>query len=529
MAEEITRLASIQLASVPEETTSSFAGLTEETGSQASIQLASVPEDTTSSFAGLEAQSYRESIRSVVWPDWRIRSTLSSLSGQSGSNYSSNSGASSSNISGASAGTTDFGADELTKIAHRMVSDGYTQRMVQAFKSNGKQDGSLETWFAELDIEWVFQWREYWQHPCLQEFAERWIRALTIIIVSIKELAADFHDTLAVGRFGEVSISAMFVFIDAVYQFSKVENLHTLLQMYICISNASYDILTMHETSWDDKTCEEISDLLETEGNKLMLSMYRIMRDVKDTLMKDKGRTWDYQREGHWVVDTTDNDDSWAIEIMRGGGEVHKKTRLMVDYIALMRKAHASARSHNTAELRELICYGIDYLKDLLLRKSELCSDPRIRYLFLVNNSYFIEQVYGPSTSLDVELFSAHHPRVTLTPECEKYMDSYLESSWGHVMSCISSSNFPGPLGRWINTSSIAKFQSVFRKTYQAQKFWKVPDPRIRSFLWETIAKRVISGYRDYLKEHPYLEKQVSGGSNSPEVFEEMLGQLFEG
>jgi hypothetical protein len=108
-------------------------------------------------------------------------------------------------------------------------------------------------------------------------------------------------------------------------------------------------------------------------------------------------------------------------------------------------------------------------------------------------------------------------------------MDSYLEVSWGHELS-LSSSNFIRPLRRWINySSSLAKFQSDFHKIYQAQKFWKVPDPQIRSLLRETITKRVISGYRNYLKEHPKLEKQVSGGSNSPEAFEKMLGELFEG
>uniref|UniRef100_A0A8R7TP36 Exocyst complex subunit Exo70 C-terminal domain-containing protein n=1 Tax=Triticum urartu TaxID=4572 RepID=A0A8R7TP36_TRIUA len=56
-------------------------------------------------------------------------------------------------------------------------------------------------------------------------------------------------------------------------------------------------------------------------------------------------------------------------------------------------------------------------------------------------------------------------------------MDSYLDVSWGHVLSCISQSKIPGLLHRWVNTPSLVKFQSVFDKTYQAQKCWKVPDP----------------------------------------------------
>jgi hypothetical protein len=134
-----------------------------------------------------------------------------------------------------------------------------------------------------------------------------------------------------------------------------------------------------------------------------------------------------------------------------------------------------------------------------------------------------------PSTLLDVELLSVQPQGLKLTPECQKHMDSYLKVSWGHVVSCISTSIFRALLRRWINTSSLAKFQSAFHKTYQSQKFWKVPDPLLRSLLRETITKRVIPGYRGYLKEHPELEKHVSGGSSSPDDLEEMLGELFEG
>uniref|UniRef100_A0ACD5YCP5 Uncharacterized protein n=1 Tax=Avena sativa TaxID=4498 RepID=A0ACD5YCP5_AVESA len=519
MEEETTSLASIHLASVPppEETSSSFA---EETPRLPSIQLASsAPEKTSSRFEGLAAPyppplSYRESIRSVAWPEWRIRSALSSQSGQSGSNYSSTSGASSSdlpNISAysggsASAGTVDFGAEELTKIARRMISDGYTQRMFQAFIHGGEQDGDLETWFAELDINWVFQVRqkhgEVWQYQLhdtsasgLQELAERWIRALTIIVVSIKELVATFHETPAVERFGKASISAMLVFVDAIVNVSKVENLHTLLQMYICVSNASYDILTMRVISWDAQTRRQIGGLLERNGTRLICIISGTAKDLRLILAR--------------------NNDTWAIEITGGGGEVHRNTGLLVNCIVSMRKAQYSARnsaqSYNERTLRSMIDDMITYLKNLLWKKSKLCPDPSLRYMFLLNNSYFAAAVCESKT------------------EYEKHMHSYLEVSWGHVLSCISTSNSHGPLRHWIKVYSLAKFQSAFHKTYATQKFWKVPDPRLRSLLRETITKRVVSGYLDYLREHPELEKQVSSGNNSPEVFEEMLGELFEG
>ena len=186
---------------------------------------------------------------------------------------------------------------------------------------------------------------------------------------------------------------------------------------------------------------------------------------------------------------------------------------------------HNSTPSHNSENLGGLINGTINYLKGLLFTKSESCSDQGLRYLFLLNNSYFVTHVVSESSGS----FIPDLRYLTLPPECKKYMDSYLDVSWGHVLSCIPKSRFPGPMHCWINTSSLAKFESAFHKTYQIQKLWKVPDPRLRDALRRAIIERVITGYRNYQEEHPELEKHIDRGSSSPEVLEEMLGELFEG
>ncbi|KAF7019403.1 hypothetical protein CFC21_032579, partial [Triticum aestivum] len=252
----------------------------------------------------------------------------------------------------------------------------------------------------------------------------------------------------------------------------------------------------------------EMGGPLEREGNRLWEIILSTMKEVR-TLMEE--------------------DDSWAIEISRGGGEVHNNTRFIMDCIVCMKNARtsmkSSALSDNTENLGVLIDGTIDYLKSLLFTKSESCSDQILRYLFLLNNSYFVANVVSESSFID-ELWDLE---LELTPECKKYMDSYIDVSWGHVVSCIPKSGFPGPIQRWINTSSVAKFESAFHKTYQTQKLWKVPDPRLRDALRRAITERVISGYRDYLVVHLLLEKHVVRESSRPEVLEGMLGELFEG
>jgi hypothetical protein len=507
-------------------------------------QLASVPEENTSDFTAAYPPigSYRESIRSVAWPQWRFRSTISSLSGSgpSGSNYSSGSSALSSYFSNnsdyssdlGSAGAADFRAGELTEIAHRMVSDGYTQRMVQAFTDGGGEDRTLENWFVELDVDWVLKARlltkghyysrqkgslllENTSASWHRELIEKWVRAFTIIVASMKKelVAAVHHETLAVAQFGESSISAMLVVVQPIMDVFKAENLQHMLDMYICVSSAAYDMFTMHNliNAKAQSLLIQIGNWLETRAGNLIEAISTTMNKV--TLYGE--------------------DDSWAIEILQGGGEVHNKTRLMMDGIVLMRKTQASTRnssqSKNSRKLCGLIQDTINRLNNLILTKSELCLDPSLRYLFQLNNSYFIAQMSEPSLPVDVELSPVHHTRLKLIPECEKYMDSFLDSSWGYVVSCILQSNSLGEPKNRKKNSPLAKFQSAFHQTYQAQKFWKVPDPQLRSLMRETITKIVISGYCDYLNEHPELEKQVRGGSNSPKVFEEMLGKLFEG
>ncbi|KAF7012023.1 hypothetical protein CFC21_026261, partial [Triticum aestivum] len=238
----------------------------------------------------------------------------------------------------------------------------------------------------------------------------------------------------------------------------------------------------------------EIGRSLGTERNKLCEAISTTMEQVR-ALMED--------------------DDSWAIEFPQGGGGVHRNTRLMVGYIVSITDTLVSTRdfapSHNTGNLHGLIDDTIKYLNDLLQRKSELCLDLSLRYLFLLNNSYFI------ATRDIVHGDSEHHQGLELTLEYKNHMDSYLDVSWAHVISSVSKPNPSGPLRRWLtNTSSLAKFESAFHKTYHAQKFWKVPDPRLRDALRRAIIERVISSYNDHLKKHPELAEHASRGNSTP-------------
>lgn len=280
-------------------------------------------------------------------------------------------------------------------ISYRMVTDGYTQRMVQAFEYGGDPDRALEIWFFELDVDWVLQMRE--QHvlrrklpdmsaSSLQDLVGRWIRALTVIVFNIRNLAVAVHKMppIAVAQFGKASVSAMLVFVNAILTVPKTHKLRAVVDMFICVSSVSYYMFTTLVISPEAKSIfSEIGGSLEGEGNRLLKALCSMMEEVRT-----------------FIVD----DDSWAVEILQGRGEVHRNTRLMVDCIMSMKMTRTSARRHSSANLRGLVDNSVDYLKDVLLRKSELCPDLSMRYLFLLNNSYFIVQVSEASDMVNRQI-----------------------------------------------------------------------------------------------------------------------------
>lgn len=394
-----------------------------------------------------------------------------------------------------------------------MVVDGYTQCMVQAF--HDAPDDALERWFLELDMDWVLRiHEEQLQGLPLQGLVESWIRAFAVILLSMRELHLANVDepTPASARFAKASIAKMLGFVDAIVPAAPPpspspspgpgEKLWAVLNMYVCVSDApSFKWSRRPIPQETQSIIDDINGSLSTEENRLNAAIFSTTEEVR-ALMEEE--------------------DSWAIEIPRGGGEVHRNTRFLVDFIVLIRSAVLNYHFEN---LRALIQDTVDFLEGLLWRKSEMCSDPGLRYLFLLNNSCFVTQQLEPS-----ELLAwARINHWELPSASKRYIDCYFEVSWAHVLSCISEPN-PGPLlRRWNNGSSLAKFESAFHQTYRLQRFWKVPSPELRRMLRRTITDRVISGYREYLEEHPELEKRIIFGKSTPDDLEELLGGLFEG
>ncbi|TVU12504.1 hypothetical protein EJB05_46155, partial [Eragrostis curvula] len=103
-----------------------------------------------------------------------------------------------------------------------------------------------------------------------------------------------------------------------------------------------------------------------------------------------------------------------------------------------------------------------------------------------------------------------------------RYMETYVDISWGPVMSCLYVDTYYG-LRKY---SSLARFELEFQKTYATQKFWKVSNPELMQRLRKAMIEK--------LPQVLLTEQTTRGKSNTPPKdtpleLEELLEELFEG
>ncbi|EMS64200.1 hypothetical protein TRIUR3_04963 [Triticum urartu] len=121
-----------------------------------------------------------------------------------------------------------------------MVRDGYIQRMVEDPCSSI----ALENMFYELDVEWVvgihldrstnrpqppLQLQDM-SVPSLEDLVHKWIRALSVIALSVTELfqVSSLHEEPAVAWFNKFGESSIFFFPNLIVDAFKSENLRAI-------------------------------------------------------------------------------------------------------------------------------------------------------------------------------------------------------------------------------------------------------------------------------------------------------------
>ncbi|CAL5040578.1 unnamed protein product [Urochloa decumbens] len=430
--------------------------------------------------------------------------------------------------------------DRVRKLDH-------LKSLVVEFRS-GSNLSALEKWLLELDVGWVLHefkidepaagsictWRR------LHYFAESWILALQGISGSIstwfdvwrssqdrdggtskKPLASEF--ALLV----EAAVLKMLPFVDAIIvaaprinyrpeAIAAAEKLQVLIDVSDALSMASEQI---QSSLFCSSACVESTDVmmrdhLSTELGKLDEAIWDTMVDIKIGNM-----AWmeGYGDSGHPC----------------GSSDIHNVTRSLIsdtkvlwaNYGPLNRILHGAflrgefmPENENVSHLTNLIMEMVRSLEDKIARKSQCWfPDQSLRFLFLINNSYFMLQQLHTIWST----WRLGFPMPALTRRIDNYINDYLQVSWVPVLKCLHEPATPCCLTR---RSPLTEFESRFHKTYAAQKLWKVPDPDMRKRMRKAIIEKVIPVFAQFLEDN-----SISTPGVTPKKLEEMLGELFEG
>ncbi|TVU46153.1 hypothetical protein EJB05_05671, partial [Eragrostis curvula] len=402
-----------------------------------------------------------------------------------------------------------------------------------------------ERWLSELDVGWLLHLpdgdasaRRLFISRQLQHLVRNWITALRQVEESVFAYfdgqareddifsASLQPDVTGFAGFVEATLLKMLPFVDAVVALKiihpgsgeratdgveAVEKLQALIDVRDALSTASEELQFCPHSSLGHvettRIIDEMSDLLSSNLGKL------------DTVIWD---TTDEIRTGIMAL-AEDNGP-------RGSPGIHRVTQFVISYIKLLDSKHVlmSRIAYEAAQRRtyvpdiqsigpldSLIMEAFSGLEDKLVSLSQSLPCDSLGFLFLINNSYFVWQQLH-------QMFGMEFPMAILNRKIDDYIQSYLQASWGPVVSCLYYDPRPLRLGRY---SPLPLFESEFQKIYNAQRLWKVPDPELRTRLRNAIIKKLTSGFRKFLDEY----KSVTTPRITPQKLEEMLQDLFEG
>ncbi|TVU12523.1 hypothetical protein EJB05_46174, partial [Eragrostis curvula] len=410
----------------------------------------------------------------------------------------------------------DQAAMHLDVVSLEEVRDnkGYVKDLAKEFfAASGSINGAgkirvLERWLTQLGVGWVLRVADeagLGQSP--PDAARLWSWALSEMNRFIKLV---FHDTscaslsiiweeesavmesktqqvgsiteqVEFARFIQEAMVRMTSFIDFIIAAVNpicglpglYEKLDALLHVHDAVSNAVADLscyALAGSTEFDRILSEMVSLLLQKEG-ETGEAIWRIMEEFWTRILQ--------YVEGDNVF--------WRHP--QGSSSIHYVILSLTSYIRLLYAHHRLVdqivseaaslgnyvtRIANNDPFATLTMEMTLLIQEKLAQKSLLFPTQSFRFLFLVNNSYFIWK-------------ELHELRV-------------------------------------FKSNPLCKFESEFMRTYTTQKLWKVPDPTLRARLRNAIVERVAADYRKYLEVN-----SVSTPRITPQELEEMLQDLFEG
>ncbi|KAL6873948.1 hypothetical protein ACP4OV_014030 [Aristida adscensionis] len=444
--------------------------------------------------------------------------------------------------------TPSSAADEVARGAggdlDEVTGPEHVQDLVLAFGDGGVP--VLQRWLSQLGVASVLRLtddsgasrRQPWP-PELEHLESRWTRALTASTGSILHALVHYvessegqrgedleHVYLLFVRFAEVAVLKMLPVVTAVCSMATAEpsalsdpwavaparKLQALIDLAPALETAKEDIALLRKYSALNPGAEYIDRAFQILDDAIWDTIDDIRTGIISSKQERDSSTEPVQERSPHTDDVTPRYVLKCIRML-----TDRRTPLCRIIGRACEVGRYVPRYDKNYPFTSLIVDMVSCLEEKLAEESRSFPDPSLRFLFLLNNTYFIWQ------QLDDASFFHHFPLTDLARKIDDYIQKYLQVSWEPVVSCLHN---PTPqlclsLGR---SSPVVKFESEFQKTYNAQKLWKVPDPRLRTKLRGATIKKVTSGYTKYLEDN-----SITAASVTPQELKEMLYELFEG
>ncbi|CAN6181598.1 unnamed protein product [Urochloa humidicola] len=329
-------------------------------------------------------------------------------------------------------------------------------------------------------------------------------------------------DQLQFAQFFQEAMLKMLTFIDVLVGTEVVarnglkedpyEKLSTLMGVRGALSKALHQI---HLSSYSPPSAD----------------VFTIQRDMVSILAAKESKAgeaiWTTMQQIWTRIREEDGNDSLDTQTLpQGSSDIRKATRSVTRFIGFLRANYSSVapivseaarygeyapQNGGIPPLDSMVLEAASCLEEKLGRISQSFPNNSLGFLFLINNLYYLMEQLGPTSCLNFNIS-------VLTSKIENYIKYYLQVSWAPVLLCLHISHTTTPLRLRRYCSPLPKFDSEFLKIYEVQKFWKVPDPRVREILRRAVTEKVISGFTEYSRDTRQARKHFHPSSAGGDV-----------
>jgi len=402
-------------------------------------------------------------------------------------------------------------------VLHLPVADGTTS-----------SSGAGKTYDART---WIWALAEIMEtiHFTTSLFPDR--SSLGLLDTKEAEEEATIRDQYRLARFIQEAMLTMLAFVDVIAAAPPVDDARTTAGEEVVVSNG-VPLLPYAKL----RALLGVRGALSRALTEIRLSFHSPLsaqvESIVDAIISLLSAKESKAGEAIWsimVQHTRSRTHTLEMGTHQGSSDIHKGTRSVITNIKFLLFNYSSVAAvvseaanlgkyvpqiGSVRPLDSMIIEMASCLEENLASRSQSFADQGLRFLFLLNNSYFIRQ---QNLLIDLDIFDM----AQLTRKVEDYMETYLQVSWSPVLSCLLTPT-PSCFGK--NCSPLPKFEFEFQKTYSTQKLWKVPDPELRKNLRRAITEKINSGYTKYIEDN-----NVTTLKFTPQNLQEMLQELFEG